>query len=257
MIYTDGTLKQRQQKETGIQHFPGLDTIYSPGKRSNNRSPTAEQLSSSYIQQPLDIATNQSSPSVNSIMGSFVQQATGVLLQNQASPCVSPVQNQYFPPTPVSGTQGTFQTQGCLAQSLGDSNSSAAIMQTMFGHTENRMKGMDSKLNKLDSIENQVLKMKEKVSSMDRRVTSLETRLTESNRQLFEIQASRAFDSQTSDEIKTAQTALSKQLTGLATVTDELARNLVCFSGERAIKRAAIRSTSTPDEGQSFIFQHQ
>ena len=64
----------------------------------------------------------------------------------------------------------------------------------------------------MDNIDETVNNINKKVSLLDSRMTSLESKMSESNRKFVEIEASRAYDSQVCDYIKTKQSAIDKQL---------------------------------------------
>ena len=75
-----------------------------------------------------------------------------------------------------------------------------------------KLEALDRRLNKLDIIEHQMSSLTQKLSNMDGRVSSLEGKVHNTNCRINEIEASRAYDSQTSDEIQTKQSAIDNQL---------------------------------------------
>ena len=64
-----------------------------------------------------------------------------------------------------------------------------------------KLQSFDRRLNKLDTMESQISSLSQKISNIDGRVSSLENTVYTQTVQLAEYEASRAFDSQTCDEL--------------------------------------------------------
>ncbi|XP_045198378.2 uncharacterized protein LOC123552704 [Mercenaria mercenaria] len=107
---------------------------------------------------------------------------------------------QFLPPHTQFMTPPQYQQQ--LTQSSIPVNQ--AIME--------KLEAMDKRLNKLDLIESQISNLTQKMTVMDQRVSSLEGKIYEQNSKLTEIEASRNYDSQLSDEIRKKQYDIDKQL---------------------------------------------
>ena len=93
---------------------------------------------------------------------------------------------------------------------------------------------MDRRLNKLDVIESQISSMSQKLSLMDGRVSSLENNVSHHNKTLCDIEASRAYDAQTCDEIRSQQTIIDRQLTDVITSDKTLSKDHVTLQNENA-----------------------
>ncbi|KAH3695822.1 hypothetical protein DPMN_083280 [Dreissena polymorpha] len=65
-----------------------------------------------------------------------------------------------------------------------------------------QLRSLDNRLNKLDSIETQLSNLTMKLSNMDVRVTSLEGTVRKVDSRVTDVETSRAFDSQTCEELK-------------------------------------------------------
>lgn len=76
----------------------------------------------------------------------------------------------------------------------------------------NKLELLDKRLQKLDNIETQVDSMARKMNSMDTRITFMESKLSDYNNKVLEIEASRAHDSQTCDELSSKQISIDKML---------------------------------------------
>ena len=151
-------------------------------------------------------------------LGSYVPpytMATMATVSPERQQSLHSLQPQYTAQyTPPPGTQPQPQPPNIIQQppniiqqaNAGGQNSEQMInmsqLQAVLCRMESKMGDMDSKLKTLDSINSQVNSLNVKLSKFDDRVTSLETKLCETNSRLVDIEASRAFDSQTCDEIK-------------------------------------------------------
>jgi len=105
-------------------------------------------------------------------------------------------------------------------------------IQSMFDNIVSKLRNMDSKLLVLDNIDKQDTERNGNIASIDRRVTSVETQVNESSRQLTELQTSRAFDSQTWDDIKRAHSDISRHITDLNITKSSLGDELKSVSQE-------------------------
>ena len=75
-----------------------------------------------------------------------------------------------------------------------------------------KLMSLDNRLNKLDSIEKQLTSLSTKISNMDVRVTSLEGSVRGVDSRVTEVEASRAFDSQICDDLKSKNAEMDKTL---------------------------------------------
>lgn len=71
---------------------------------------------------------------------------------------------------------------------------------------------LDKRLNKLDAIEKQLSTLSTKLSNIDTRVTSLESSVRDVDARVTDAEMSRAFDSQTCEELKSKNSELDKAL---------------------------------------------
>ena len=142
------------------------------------------------------------------------------MTQAQSYPVSSTLAQQFtMPTTPVQNCSVPYNTANTSpppTQPLGDVNFQQFVIHTL--------QSLDKRLNKLDTIETQISSLSQKISNMDGRVSSLENNVYAQKVQLAEFEASRAFDSQTCDELKSCQSAINKQLTEIATGNKNLSK---------------------------------
>lgn len=195
-------------------------------------STSVTELFSSYVQPPVNMATNMSRPMSNCaqqpVIPNFTQSATPTTVQTMQSPnrnLFSPAQNQCYSLSQVQ--QPVYRQNTVLGYQQGGVNGSMQrymqFVKTMFDNIDWKLGKMDSKLMLLDNINKQMMELNVKVASMDRQISSVETQLNEISRQITELQASRAFNLQTCDEIKHAQSDISKQITDINATKSSLA----------------------------------
>ena len=110
------------------------------------------------------------------------------------------------PPSQFNSSQSQYQSQTQIPQSPQQPNYN--FQQLVLDKLEN----MEQRLFKLDSIDNKLCELTKKMTVMDGRVSSLESKVSDNMRTLIGIEASRAHDSQTCDEIQTKQSVIDKQL---------------------------------------------
>ena len=87
-----------------------------------------------------------------------------------------------------------------------------------------KLESLDRRLNKLDTIETQISGLSQKLSIMDGRVSSLEGKVHNNNYRLTEIEASRAYDSQTCDDLQSKQSSIDKQLSEVSKCKQKLSQ---------------------------------
>lgn len=206
-----------------ISVSPDGITAGTPDKRPNYGRNIMADLSASFINQPLSTAMNISTP----IAGYVQPSPSPTPAQSPYGHSISPAQNQYYVPAqqPAFG----FGLQDATG---GNMQGFMQSVKCMFDTIDTKLRNLDSKLRVLDNIDKQVTEMNSKIATMDRRVTSLERQLNESNRQITELETSRAFDSQTCDDLKRAQSDISRQVTELDNHKKDLTDSLKSVTQE-------------------------
>ncbi|KAH3830507.1 hypothetical protein DPMN_103751 [Dreissena polymorpha] len=89
-----------------------------------------------------------------------------------------------------------------------------------------QLMSLDNRLNKLDSIEKQLSTLTTKLGNMDTRVTTLECKVKDVDTRVKEVEVSRAFDSQTCEDLKSKNIELDKALQTERANVAELASEL-------------------------------
>ena len=86
------------------------------------------------------------------------------------------------------------------------------LNETFQRQVLDKLSSLDQRLTKLDSIEKHLTSLATKITSIDTRVTSLESSAKVMNSKVVEVEASRAYDTQSCDELKDKQSQLEESL---------------------------------------------
>lgn len=129
----------------------------------------------------------------------FVQPLNMANMSNMAN-YQTPV-GTFFSPPPNTVP---YFNQGSNLSQQSNTNFQQAILD--------RLDSMDKRLGKLDSIEQQLTKVTQKLSNLESRITVLESSSQDLDKRVGDVEASRAVDSQTCDDILSKQDNIGKQL---------------------------------------------
>ena len=123
------------------------------------------------------------------------------------------------PPYPGPGPHGPYYTPPSQYSSQTQFNTQSQVpnspQQPNFNFQQivlDKLFNMEQRLNTLDSIDSKLSNLTQKMTIMANRVSSLESKVNGNYRKLNDIEASRAHDSQTCDEIQNKQVTIDKQL---------------------------------------------
>lgn len=145
------------------------------------------------------------------------------------TPAQSQISNQaqgFVPPPPIypggstgqyyQSPQQMYMNSPQFSQTPISPGMGSVDIQLLFEKLENKIDSkfeiFDTKLQKLDNIEKQISNLTQKMTSIDTKVTFLETKVNSCQSQITEIEASRAYDSSSCDEIRAKQLSIDKQL---------------------------------------------
>ena len=159
---------------------------------------TKSQSSPNSVREQPDKRMASSSPqiSMQSPSGSFLSQMPPYPVNYYTT---TPIQQQY-----LQQTQSPAACSTPLQNPLSMQNPNQAILD--------KLEMIDKRLYKLDSIDSQLKEMSKKISHIDTRVISLETSSVGWNKSISEIEASRAFDSSTCEDLKHKQSKIDESI---------------------------------------------
>lgn len=204
----------------------------------NTCSPTVTQshnatnligMNNGYMHQ-MPMNTPMTIPMQNSACSPMSQQMTYSVPVQGISNSVpgTPSQQQLVYNTQQSPI-GNGQQQMPPVQAMYQDNMNTMVMsdiQSILHRLESRMEAVDSKMNKLNDIEKQVKSMSLQFSKFENRVTSLETEVTQTNKRVVDLENSRAFDSQTCEEVNSKCKDLDSKLKSELKQCDSLQNDL-------------------------------
>ena len=117
-----------------------------------------------------------------------------------------------------------------------------------------KLEAMDRRLYKLDNIEQQLSTLSHKISSMDGRVSSLESKICTHNTQLTEFEVSRAYDSQTCDEIRSEQKTINKKLKDVLASKNSISTEQATLQSENSRLSEAIIDLQSRSMRDNLLF---
>ena len=117
-----------------------------------------------------------------------------------------------------------------------------------------KLEAMDRRLTKLDNIEHQLSTLSQKLSNMDGRVSSLESKISAHNNQLSDIEVSRAYESQTCDEIRSEQKTINKQLKDVLASKNSMSTNQATLQSENARLSEAVIDLQSRSMRDNLLF---
>ena len=157
-----------------------------------------------------------------------------------------------------------YATAGFSAYEYGSTTGNGSLspetcmvsVQSMFDNIDSKLRNIDSTLLVLDNIDKQVTELNGKIASIDRRVTLVETQVNESSRQLTELQTRRALDSQTCDDIKCAQSDISRHITDLNITKSSLGDELKSVSQENTLLNEQLLHLQSRSMRDNLLFHN-
>lgn len=138
-------------------------------------------------------------------------------------PLQSPVQAYYTPQQQVNSANcANYQLQQQYVNQQQFQNASQQILQNTMDTLVQKVNGINARLNILDDLEKSIRSVDAKLTAIDSRVSHLENSVTESNKRLNDLEESKAFDIQSTEDIRSSLHDMKKQLTIERTSTDKL-----------------------------------
>ncbi|KAH3865003.1 hypothetical protein DPMN_028037 [Dreissena polymorpha] len=180
---------KNKKRKNALVSPDNLNVDSLPEKRSDYRASPCETMASQsqpVYMQPMNMSSMSNMNNYQSQPGAFY----------------TPQQN--IPPNTPYHINASPQMQPNIPPPTYNENFQKSVLD--------QLRSLDTRLNKLDSIETQLSNLTMKLSNMDVRVTSLEGTVRKVDSRVTDVETSRAFDSQTCEELKLKNTELDKAL---------------------------------------------